>query len=369
MKIAIIAGEASGDILGAELMAGFEASYHGVGGSEMARHGLKSVFPMDELSVMGIGEVLPKLPLLLRRIGEISDMIIAGDFDAVITIDSPDFCHRVARRVKKARPDLPIIHYVAPSVWAWREGRASKMAHHVNHVLCLLPFEPPYMTKAGMTAEFVGHPVARRPDPSAREISQMQDKFGQFIALFPGSRSGEMRRHLPAYAQMISALPKHQNIVIPLHAQHVNYVRSQLGAFENVHILSSEIEDFEQQKNAVMHACHCAVATSGTVSFELAWAGAPTIVGYNTSWFTKVIYKRMIKVKYASLANILCDAPIIPELLFENFTPSNLTQTLQALLADPKAREHQRLAFETMRARMRPERDAAAAVRQYLGQE
>ena len=169
----IIAGEPSGDRLGGALMTALqnleEVSFHGVGGQDMKAAGLAPLFPMSELTVMGISEILPRLPHLMRRISETAADVIARRPDVLITIDSPDFTLRVARKVKAALPDLKIIHYVAPSVWAWRPGRAIRMARHVDHVLCLLPFEPPYMEAAGMTAAFVGHPVAGRSQPGERE--------------------------------------------------------------------------------------------------------------------------------------------------------------------------------------------------------
>jgi lipid-A-disaccharide synthase len=175
-RIFLIAGEASGDRLGAALMQGLRAldpgvSFQGVGGAGMAEAGLQSLFPMEELSVMGIAEVLPKYRALLRRMHQTADAVIAAKPDVLITIDSPDFCLRVARRVRTEAPGIRICHYVAPSVWAWRPGRAAKMARHVDQVLCLLPFEPPYMTAAGMRADFTGHPVVAEPRVTPRSIA------------------------------------------------------------------------------------------------------------------------------------------------------------------------------------------------------
>ena len=204
MKLFMIAGEASGDLLGGALMAGLrelrpEVEFQGIGGPRMAQQGLTSQFPMDELSVMGIWEVLPKYRHLKRRIAETAAAVVAAAPDALITIDSPDFCLRVARAARAQLPDLRVIHYVAPSVWAWRPGRAVKMAEVVDHVLAILPFEPPLMQAAGMTCDFVGHPVVSMqvggPD-EANAFRAAHDIAGDapVVLCLPGSRKGEVTR-------------------------------------------------------------------------------------------------------------------------------------------------------------------------------
>ena len=189
-RLFIVAGEPSGDLLGGALIAGLRQlcgdglTLDGVGGPAMAAEGLASRFPMEELSVMGLAEVLPRLPNLLRRIRETGDAAAAMAPDALVTIDSPDFSLRVARRARRLRPGLRVIHYVAPSVWAWRPGRAAKMARVVDHVLALLPFEPPYMQAAGMTCDFVGHPVAAEPQATPAEVAALRAELG----VAPGQR-------------------------------------------------------------------------------------------------------------------------------------------------------------------------------------
>jgi lipid-A-disaccharide synthase len=205
LTIFLVAGEPSGDRLGAALMAGLKTltpavSFHGVGGPLMQAEGLESLFPMEELSVMGIAEVLPKYFHLKRRIAEVAAQVTATRPDALITIDSPDFCFRVARLVKAANPAQKTIHYVAPSVWAWRPGRAAKMAAYIDHVLALLPFEPPYMTAHGMTCDFVGHPVVSEP------LATPQPQDTPLLLALPGSRQSEVTRLMPVFGQVATQL-------------------------------------------------------------------------------------------------------------------------------------------------------------------
>ncbi len=194
----LIAGEPSGDKLGAQLMAGLkelhpDVRFSGIGGPLMEGQGLTSDFPMGELSVMGVLEILPRLPKLLRRVRATIDRVAQISPDALITIDSPDFCLRVAKGVRNKAPGIGTVHYVAPTVWAWRPGRAAKMARFVDHVLALFPFEPPYMEAHGMTCDFVGHPVAREVTPSASECAAFRAEIGvapdqRLLLVLPGSR-------------------------------------------------------------------------------------------------------------------------------------------------------------------------------------
>ena len=211
MRVFIIAGEPSGDRLGGALMAGLktlrpEVSFSGIGGPEMEAQGLTSQFPMNELSVMGVMEILPGLRRLLRRIDETAQAVIAARPDVLITIDSPDFCLRVAKRAKAKIP-LRTVHYVAPSVWAWRPKRAKKMARMIDHVLALLPFEPPYMEAEGMECDFVGHPVAGEPVAGPQDIAAFRaaHDLGEapLLTVLPGSRGGEVTRHAPIFGQAL----------------------------------------------------------------------------------------------------------------------------------------------------------------------
>jgi lipid-A-disaccharide synthase len=248
----------------------------------MAERGFKSLFEMSDLSVMGLVEVLPKLPKLLSRIRQTADDIVQSEPDVLVTIDSPDFCLRVAKKVKAQLPNLKIVHYVAPSVWAWRPHRATKMAEHVDHVLALLPFEPPYMEAAGMSCDFVGHPVASIAQTSQQDANGFRTEYGietdaPLLCLLPGSRRGEVARHAPVFFECIQRLKAQNpelNIILP----------AAPSVFEEVNVVFSGLKDLqvlntsnisEPDKFAAFAAADAALAVSGTVSLELASQNTP----------------------------------------------------------------------------------------------
>lgn len=354
-RLFLIAGEASGDLLGAALLAGLrelelDLQAEGVGGAAMAAEGLESRFPMDELSVMGIAEVLPRLPNLLRRIAQTAEAVVAARPDALVTIDSPDFTLRVARKAKARLPGLRVIHYVAPSVWAWRPGRASKMAEVVDHVLALLPFEPPYMIEAGMTCDFVGHPAATLPQATPAEMAALRDELAigreqPVLALLPGSRRGEVIRLAPVFAEVARRL----RAVEPDLAVIVPAVRGVVGPLDELlrpdeagwpHVMDPRrfgSADWEARKRAAFGTASAALAASGTVSLELAAAGTPMVIGYDANWLTAWLAKRLVKVETATLVNLVTGTRAVPEFLFEDCTAGRIRPAVERLLADPEA--------------------------------
>jgi len=359
MKLFLIAGETSGDKLGAAMMAGLKqispnVEFHGVGGPHMQAEGLVSLFPMDELSVMGLAEVLPKLRGLFKRRDQAVDAVIALQPDALITIDSPDFCLRVAAKVRQKSP-IPIIHYVAPSVWAWRPGRAAKMARHVDHVLALLPFEPPYMQAAGMTCDFVGHPVVAEKQPTPAEIAALRAELkihddALVLSVLPGSRSGEVARLAGRFGATVGLLNRDDlHVVVPT----VPHVHEQVA--EEVqnwpfHVSILDARDHEPivaeaRKRALFHMSDAALAASGTVGLELGMAGCPAVIAYQVSPISTFFMKRMIKTKYVNLINILLQRRVVPELLSENCTPENIAAALRPILADSDVAAAQREAL------------------------
>jgi len=348
----VIAGEPSGDRLGADLMAGLTeetggaARFTGIGGPLMQAQGLQSILPMDRLSVMGIAEVLPRLPELLGHIRRTAAEVAASRPEALITIDSPDFSLRVARRARAALPGLRTVHYVAPSVWAWRPGRAAKMAKSIDHVLALLPFEPPYMTAAGMSCDFVGHPEAAVPAVDAAQRQALRDGLGleagqRLLCLLPGSRAGEVRRHAALFRVVAEALiardPK-LRVVIPAVASRVPALRE---AFEGMSpgpilLASDDLPPAasEARKRAVFAEAEAALAVSGTVSLEIAAAGTPMVVAYRANPLTLALARRLVRVNYISLVNILEDAPVIPEYIGEAARAPALIAQMRRLLED-----------------------------------
>ncbi|CUX82371.1 MAG: lipid-A-disaccharide synthase LpxB [Roseibaca calidilacus] len=346
MNIFLIAGEPSGDALGAALMAGFAelvpgCRFAGVGGEGMAEAGLTSLFPMSDLSVMGLAEVLPRISLLRRRITQTAQAIAEQRPDLVVTIDSPDFCLRVLKRARAARPDLPVVHYVAPSVWAWRPKRAARMAPLVDHVLALLPFEPPYMQAAGMSCDFVGHPVVAAPRATQAEAQAIRQAQTVVLAL-PGSRGGEIARLAPRFGQALGqALPPGAQVLVPTVAAQAEHMRAQVARWP----VPAQVLTESAQKRAAFRAADVALAASGTVSLELAANDTPMVIGYDMAWLTQRIAERLIKLDTVTLVNLVSETRAVPEYLGRACTADNLAQGLRNLLADPARQADQRAAM------------------------
>jgi len=350
LNLFMIAGEMSGDRLGAALMDGLKTEtsgavrFNGVGGPMMAASGMNSLFDMSDLSVMGLVEVLPKIPMLLSRVKQTAKAVIATKPDALITIDSPDFCLRVADKVRTELPNLKVIHYVAPSVWAWRPERAQKMAKHVDHVLALLPFEPPYMEAAGMTCDFVGHPVISEPLPTKSEIVEFKASLnlgnGPVVTVLPGSRAGEIKRMLPIFKQVMDNVRRRYadvNFILPGAAAVEGRVKSVISAWTHKPQLllnnmpSKQVEARKRMAYAISDA---ALATSGTVALELASQDCPMVVAYKANWATTRMVKKLAQIDTANLINIVTETRVVPEHLFENCTVDQITQSLLDVLTD-----------------------------------
>ena len=350
MRFFLIAGEPSGDALGAALMAGLraiapEASFDGVGGPLMAAEGLASRFPMDELSVMGLWEVLPKYRALKRRIAETAAAVATTRPTALITIDSPDFCLRVARAARAALPGLRTIHYVAPSVWAWRPGRAARMAPYIDHVLALLPFEPPYMQAAGIGCTFVGHPVVAAPRATPAEAAAFRDAHmigpDQPLALcLPGSRRGEVSRLGPRFDEALMRLRDREpglRVVLPTASGVAAMVREMASRWPVAPIVVETASD----KRAAFAAADLALAASGTVSLELAAARVPMVIGYDLAPLSRFIFMRMLRVDTVTLVNLVSETRAVPEFIGAACRPGPMAAALSRLIDDEAARDAQ----------------------------
>ncbi|HMA73789.1 MAG TPA: lipid-A-disaccharide synthase [Xanthobacteraceae bacterium] len=353
MRIFLIASEQSGDRLGAALMDALQALapapviFSGVGGGAMAERGLRTLFPIDELAINGFSAIPARLPLILRRIREAADAVIAGEPDALVIIDSPDFTHRVARRVRAAAPHIPIVDYVSPTVWAWRPGRAPAMRHYVDHVLALLPFEPEAMHRlGGPPCSFVGHPLAEavttlRPssDEAARRAAEPP-----LLLVLPGSRSSEIRRHLATFGAAIGLAKRRlgaAEIVLPTVPHLAERIRRDTAAWPAAPRIVVE----PAQKWAAFRQARAALAASGTVTLELALAQVPTIVAYKVTLVEELIARAMVKVKTVGLANIILGEMVMPELLQWQATAKNLADALIAIVGDTPQRRRQCEAF------------------------
>ena len=355
MKLFVVAGEPSGDRLGAALMAGLASlapgtAFQGIGGPEMERQGLHSRFPMQELSVMGIAEVLPKYLHLKRRIAETAAAVIADSPDALVTIDSPDFCLRVAALVKAARPDLRTIHYVAPSVWAWRPGRAAGMAKVIDHVLALLPFEPPYMTAVGMTCDFVGHPVVAERLATPRESDTMRGSSPLILAL-PGSRKGEVTRLAPVIGTTLALLkPRFPGLRVALPT--VPALGPLIRELVRDWPVRPEVIEQPDRKRAAFGAADVAIAASGTVSLELAANACPMVIAYDMHPVTLWLMRRMAQVDTVTLVNLVSETRVVPEFFGQNCRAARIAPALSRLLTDPQAQAAQREAMAVTMVRL-----------------
>ena len=340
LRFFIVAGEPSGDRLGAALMGALQnlhkdVQFEGVGGPLMQAQGLDSLFPMEELSVMGIVEVLPKYRALKRRIAQTAAAALELAPDALITIDSPDFCLRVAGLVKAAQPDLRTIHYVAPSVWAWRPKRAVKMARVIDHVLALLPFEPPLMRGAGMTCDFVGHPVVSESLASAEEAALFKGD-GPLILCLPGSRRGEVTRLAPIFGAVLARIKAaHPTARVALPT--VRGVADLVAELTADWPIAPQIITDAAEKRGAFAAADVALAASGTVSLELAANSCPMVIAYDMNRLTLWLMARAALVDTVTLVNLVSQTRSVPEYIGKNCTPDKIAPALLALLDHPAA--------------------------------
>lgn len=342
--IYIIAGEPSGDALGAGLMRALKAAkpgirFAGLGGDAMQKEGLQSLFPMSELSLMGFLEVVPSIPRLLRRISEVVADIEAQQPAAIVTIDSPGFNFKLAKSLKASAKAsaIPRVHYVAPSVWAYKPGRARKTAKLFDRLLTLLPFEPPYFEKEGLKTTFVGHPVLWQDWGGDSVAFRKRHNIPQdvpVVLLLPGSRVGEVKRHLPVFLESLHMLAGYVPVIISgsLVADAIREIAPPGMLVVNI-----------AEKKDAFAAASFALSKSGTITLELAAAGVPMVVAHKVNPLSAWLVRRMIKIQHASLVNIAVNKEIVPEYLQERCTPQLLSQAVSAL-STPDARSMQRKA-------------------------
>ena len=343
-KIYIVAGEPSGDILGDQLIKSLQTKFeepifNGVGGEKMQSNNFRSLFDMSHISIFGIFPVIKKLFFLLRKINDVVNDIVQIKPDIIILIDSPDFNHRVAKKVKRYLPDIPIICYVAPTVWAWRQGRAKKMSKYFNYLLSVIPFEVNFFEKYGLKTTYIGHPFIEK-------VKKIDDKnfSNQFdllngdktIIFLPGSRRSEIERHSPIMSQAIEYLRSRDlkiNILIATGHKQLNQIREY---FPDIKVITDDNEKYSLFKIADF-AC----AASGTVTLELGLTETPTIVIYKMDKFTWFFISRMVKVKFVSLVNLILGRESSKELLQDNYTKENLIDEINKLLLDSEIQKKQ----------------------------
>lgn len=353
LKVFVIAGEASGDLLGASLVAALrdlrsDVQIRGVGGPAMAEEGVESLFPLQDLSVMGVAEVLPALPRILRRMSQTVSEILSFKPDVVVTIDSPDFCFRVARRMRAKAPGIRLVHYVAPSVWAWRPGRAKTVAGFLDHLLTLLPFEPPYFTRHGLGATFVGHPVVeklgQRGDAARFRRAHGLKAAQPVLTLLPGSRVTEIDRLLGVFAgaaEIVLRARPDTAVVLPT----LPNLRGRVESFFAGRGINPVIVDSAEEKFDAFAASTAAVAASGTVTLELALCDVPHLVAYRLGPVSALIARLFIRTRFVNLVNILLDRMAVPEYLLDACTAEAVGAAALRLLDDKTARTGQMTDF------------------------
>ena len=371
-SIYIVAGEASGDALGGSLIQALrqrsadELDLAGVGGRAMADAGIASPFPIEELSVVGLSSIPRRLPSILRKIRQTADAIVAKAPDALIIIDSPDFTHRVARRVRRRLPSIPIIDYVSPSVWAWRSGRARAMRAYVDHVLAILPFEPAALERlSGPSCTYVGHPLIEhlgdlRPNPSE---AQRRRSDPPLLLVLPGSRTTEIRRLTEIFGAAIGQVADRVGpieLVLPT----LPHLSGALRSASSGWTVKPRIVTTPAEKWAAFRCARAALAASGTVTLELALAGVPTVAAYRLSTPEEIV-ARLIRLNANLTSNILANLVIgenvVPEFVQQQCTPNRLAEALMPLLSDTPERRRQVEGFSQLDAIMGGDAPSAKA--------
>ncbi|MDF3216123.1 lipid-A-disaccharide synthase [Mesorhizobium sp. M7A.F.Ca.CA.001.09.2.1] len=376
LKIAIVAGEESGDLLGADIVrslkqaAGREVQLVGLGGRHLQTLGLVSPFDAGEIALMGFSAVLRDLPRLMRRISQLAKTVADEKPDCLVTIDSPDFSLRVAKKVRAANPSIPIIHYVCPSVWAWRPGRAVAMKPYVDHILCILPFEVKELERlGGPPGTYVGHRLthdagllaAAKAQELPRDLSPDRVKT---LLVLPGSRRGEVRRLLDPFGETVSILRARGHrlrLLLPTVPHVADLVKSSVNRWDE----KPEIIVDPQRKWQAFGKADAALIASGTVSLELALAGVPMISCYRLDPVARILAPYLVSVWSALLPNLISDRALIPEFYDGYIKPNNLARQLEALFADSGMRAWQKDGFAEIRRRMatgRPSGEIAAQV-------
>ncbi|UDQ89081.1 lipid-A-disaccharide synthase [Xanthobacter autotrophicus] len=350
-NIFIVAGEESGDQLGGALMEALAevapgTTFRGVGGRRMGASGLESLYPMDDLTAIGIAAVVGKLPTILRRLRETVEAVLADPPDVLVLVDAPDFTHRVAARVRARNPNIPIVKYVSPTVWIWRSGRAAAMRPYVDALLALLPFEPEVHRKLGGPPTFyVGHPLLQRlgelrPSPGEAERRSAKPPL---VLVLPGSRRREISRIGADFGAALAEVGRvhEMELVLPTLPRLEGLVRETIASWP----LKPRIVTSEAEKLAAFRSAHASLAASGTVTLELALAGIPHVAAYRIGWLEAQIGRRVLKGTTVILANLVAGENVVPEFLQEYCTVPALVGALTALLEDSPARRRQEAAF------------------------
>lgn len=351
----LVAGEDSGDLLGAALIAAIRrrnptARFTGVGGAHMAGEGVASLFPIGDLAIIGFSAIVTSLPKIVARIEATAAAIVATKPDVLVIIDSPDFTHRVARKVRARAPSIPIVDYVCPSVWAWRPGRARAMRRYVDHVLALLPFEPAAMERlSGPPCTFVGHPLGEQVASLRPNAAEAQRRLSDppLLVVLPGSRSGEIRRMAGVFGKAVALVAARfgaLDVVVPAVPRHAEAVRAATASWR----VPVQIVIEPAAKHAAFRKARAALSKSGTSTLELAIASVPTVAAYRVSLLEELIARAFIKVPSVILANLVLGENVVPEFLQQACVPEALADALLRIMGDTPERARQLAAFERL---------------------
>jgi lipid-A-disaccharide synthase len=362
LKVAIIAGEESGDLLGADLIAGLRKTHDvkliGVGGPHLASLGLESLFNPTEIALMGVTAIVKTLPRLIGLIRKTASHIAHEKPDCLIIIDSPEFCQRVAKKVRKSNPAIPIVNYVCPSVWAWRPGRAKTMKSYIDHILAILPFEPQLLHDlGGPPATYVGHPAGQNEKfleatAAQANLEEARGAGGEKqLLILPGSRRGEIGRSLPHMAEAVQILKTRGhslNLLLPT----LPHLEAHVRALTANWVVAPQITTDAAQKHIMFAKADAALAASGTVTLELALCTVPTVAIYDLDWMARIIVRYMYKAWTASLPNIIADEPVVAEYYNDQIRSAMLARQIERIIKPGHARSAQREGFQRMREKM-----------------
>lgn len=358
MKYYLIAGEPSGDALGARLMEAIrrqdkDAFFMGIGGDSMQNQGLTSLFNISELAVMGLAEVIPSIPRILQRIKQTVSEIERLKPDVVITIDSWSFCARIHKKLRKLNLNIPQVHYVAPQVWAWKKKRARTMYKYIDLLLTLFPYEPKYFTPYNLSAVFVGHPVIESARTSKIGKEEFRKKHNipdsnHIMLILPGSRHNEVERLLPDFLEVVRNMHKNHldfSYVLPT----VSTVAERVKKAVEESSLPITVVEGEDERRAAFQNADVAVAASGTVALELAIADVPHVVAYKVPKVTEWLVRRFLHIQFVNLTNILLGYEVVPELLQQDCNPHTIMQYIEQFLAKESLYKRQMENFEKLR--------------------
>lgn len=356
IKVYLIAGEPSGDLLGSRLMRALKqkgnVDFYGVGGDTMKKEGLNSLFDISDLAIMGLLEVVPSIPRVLKRIQQTVDDIINIKPDIVVTIDSWSFCSRVHKKLRKLNLGFKQVHYVAPQVWAWKAKRAKTMHKYIDYLLTLLPNEPKYFTPYNLPTEFVGHPVVESSvlNADGKKFCKEHniDDSKQIISILPGSRHNEVAKLLPDFLETANLLhKKYPNMVFILPT--VSTVAKQVREATKNSDLPLIVVDTQDERYGAFRASDAAIAASGTVALELAMCKVPHIVAYKVSKLTYLMAKYLVHIKYVNLTNIMLKRLVVPELLQHDCVPEKISDKIEELLQKKSLYKQQMQGFDEVR--------------------